>query len=48
LKICNDDLVAFDKFVEEISVIAEKIGVNIVMTASMPADAASDTVKKYI
>ena len=48
LKICNDDLASFDKFVEEIAAIAEKIGVNVVMTASMPAEAASDTVKKYL
>ena len=48
LKICNDDLVAFDKFVAEIGEIAEKIGVNIIMTASMPAEAASETVKKYL
>ena len=48
LKICNDDLAAFDKFVAEVGEIAEKIGVNIIMTASMPAEAASETVKKYL
>ena len=41
-------MVAFDKFVAEIGGIAEKIGVNIIMTASMPAEAASETVKKYL
>ena len=48
LKICNEDLAAFDTFVEKVSVLSEKVGVNVVTTASMPADAASDTVKKYI
>ncbi|MBE6597008.1 MAG: hypothetical protein E7641_04980 [Ruminococcaceae bacterium] len=48
LKICNEDRVAFDKFVEEIADISEKIGVSIVMTASMPTEEASDVVKKYL
>lgn len=48
LKICNEDYAAFDKFVEEVANIADKSGVKITMTASMPADAASDVVKKYL
>ena len=48
LKICNEDMAAFDKLVSEVADIAEKIGVNIVVTASMPVEAASDTVKKYL
>ena len=48
LKICNEDYAAFDKFVEEAANIADKSGVKITMTASMPADAASDVVKKYL
>ena len=48
LKICKDDMEAFDKFVAAVADIAEKIGVNITITASMPADAASETVKKYL
>ena len=48
LKICNEDRVAFDTFVEEIANISEKIGVSIVMTASMPVEEASDVVKKYL
>lgn len=48
LKICNEDRVAFDKFIEEIADISEKIGVSIVMTASMPTEEASDVVKKYL
>ena len=48
LKICNNDYVAFDKFVEEIATISEKIGINVVMTASMPAEDTSDIIKKYL
>ena len=48
LKICNDDYAAFDTFVDEIAAISDKIGVNIVMTASMPTENASDVVKKYL
>ena len=48
LKICNDDYDQYDKFLDEIAAISDKIGINIVTTASMPADKASDTVKKYL
>ena len=48
LKICNDDYAAFDKFVDELAAISEKIAINIVITASMPTEDASETVKKYL
>ena len=48
LKICNNDSVAFDKFVDEISTLAEKLNVKIVMTSSIPVEEASETVKKYL
>ena len=48
LKICNDDVAAFDSFVEEINALATKLNINIVMTSSIPVDSASETVKKYI
>ena len=48
LKICNNDSVAFDKFVEEVNALAEKLNVKVVMTSSIPAEEASDTVKKYL
>lgn len=48
LKICNDDYDEYDKFLDEVAAISDKIGINIVTTASMPADKASDTVKKYL
>ena len=48
LKICNDDLAAFDQFVDAIQALSEKIGVNIVITSSIPVEAASATVQKYV
>ena len=47
-KICKDDAAAFDVFVEEIAKLSEKVGVAIVMTSSIPVEAASETVKKYL
>ena len=47
LKICNEDTVAFEKLLIELDELAEKHNANIVMTASLPADEASDIVKKY-
>ena len=48
LKICNNDCASFDMFVEEINALAAKLNVRIVMTSSIPAEEASDTVKKYL
>lgn len=48
LKICNNHAVAFDGFVELVAKLSDKAGVNVVMTSSIPADEASDTVKKYL
>ena len=48
LKICGNDAAAFDKFVDEVAVLAEKLGVKITMTSSIPVEEASETVKKYL
>lgn len=48
LKICANDLSAFDKFLDEMDNLSEKFGVNLVMTSSIPVEEASDTVKKYL
>ena len=48
LKICNDDLAAFDQFVDAMNALSEKIGVNIVITSSIPVESASETVQKYV
>lgn len=47
LKICNNDINAFEKFLLEADELAEKHSVNIIMTSSVPVDEASDIVKKY-
>jgi hypothetical protein len=48
LKICKNDLAAFDAFVDSTSALAEKLSVNIVITSSIPTEEASETVKKYL
>ena len=48
LKICENDLAAFDKFVDELGALIEKLDVKVVMTSSIPVEEASETVKKYI
>ncbi|MBE6547040.1 MAG: ATP-binding protein [Ruminococcaceae bacterium] len=48
LKICNNDMAAFDQFAEEINTLSEKLNVRVVMTSSIPAEQASETVKKYL
>ncbi len=48
LKICNNDVAAFDQFVEQVDSLATKLNVNIVMTSSIPVEEASETVKKYL
>ena len=48
LKICKDDTAAFDSFVLAADKLAQKFGVEFVMTASMPAENATQTIKKYL
>ena len=48
LKICNNDVAAFEKFVQEIDALVAKTGTNVFMTSSMPAEDASDIVKKFM
>ena len=48
LKICNNDLASFDTFVEEINALAAKLNVKVTITSSIPAEEASETVKKYL
>ena len=47
LKICNDDMNAFEKMVIEIDELAEKHNVNVIMTSSIPVEEASDIINKY-
>ena len=48
LKICNNDAVAFDGFVDLIAKLSDKLGVNVVMTSSIPVEEASAVVNKYL
>ena len=48
LKICKNDLAGFDTFVADLDALVEKVGVNVVITSSIPAEEASETVKKYL
>ena len=48
LKICNNDYAAFDRFVDEVNALTEKLNVNVMMTSSIPVEEASETVKKYL
>ena len=48
LKICNYDIVAFEKAILELDSLSEKTGVNIVLTSSIPKGEESDTIKKYL
>ena len=48
LKISNNDVAAFEAFLKEVDELTSKLGVNVVMTSSIPVEEASDIVKKYI
>ena len=48
LKICGNNLAAFDILIDELSKLSEKANVNIQVTSSIPVEEASETVKKYI
>ena len=48
LKICANDIAAFEKMVEEIDILTVKREVNVVLTASIAEESASDVIKKYI
>ena len=48
LKICKEDRAAFDEMLDALNALVEKTEAKIFVTASMPAEEASDTVKKYL
>jgi hypothetical protein len=48
LKICNEDVAAFEKLVLAVDELCSKMNVNVVMTSSLPVEEASDTIKKYL
>lgn len=48
MQICGFDEVAFDKFVDEVAKLSEKLSVNCVVSATIDTEKASETVKKYV
>ena len=48
LKIANNDVAALEKLVKELDELSDKVGVNVVITSSLPAEEASDLIKKYL
>lgn len=48
LKIANNDIAGFQTFLKEVDELANRLEVNVVITSSIPAEEASDLVKKYI
>ena len=48
LKICENDLDSFDKFLAEVSALVEKCQINCTATVSLAAEKATDTIKKYL
>lgn len=48
LKICQNDIEAFDKFLDELNMLSEKVGFECFITSSLPEEEASDTIKKYL
>ena len=48
LKIAKNDINKFDDLVKALDELSEKLGVNIIVTSSIPVEEASDVVKKYI
>ena len=48
LKICKEDRAAFETLVVELDKLADKNGVNVIMTVSMPENEASEALRKYM
>lgn len=48
LKICNEDVAAFEKFLLEVEALSLKNDVNFVITSSLPVENVTDVMKKFI
>ena len=48
LKICENNLESFDKFLVEVSALVDKCEINCTITASLATELATDTIKKYL
>ena len=47
-KICLNDIDSFDKFVDEVNALVEKYDLHCTMTVTLPAEKATETIKKYL
>ena len=47
-KICSSDMSAFEKFLLQVDALAMKNNINVLITASMPAEEATDVMKKFL
>ena len=48
LKICKNDLAEFDKILDSVAALSDKANVKCVMTISLPAENATEVIKKYL
>lgn len=48
LRICMEDKTAFDKLLDELAEFSDKNGINVVITSTIDAADATETMKKYI
>ncbi len=47
-KICNYDVIGFGAFLDKLAKVTANMDVNILISASIPVEEATDTVKKYL
>ena len=47
-KICNYDVIGFGAFLDKLAKVTADMDVNILISASIPEDEATETVKKYL
>lgn len=48
LKICGDDIAAFDQFLGMVDMLTSRSNINCVMTCSLAIDNASEAIQKYV
>ena len=48
LRICQDDVDAFERFVNDLDELADRYKVNVVLTSSIPVESVSEGLKKFI
>ena len=48
LKICNNDVISFGAFLDKLAKVTANMDVNILISASVPVEEATDTIKKYL